>query len=66
MFESLQDGLGSALKTLRGQGKLSESISTPSVRIWIPCRAPGTVPLTYGTTVTAPYYPKRSSKKYAY
>ncbi len=25
MFESLQDGLGSALKTLRGQGKLSES-----------------------------------------
>jgi len=25
MFEALQDGLGSALKTLRGQGKLSES-----------------------------------------
>ena len=25
MFEALQDGLGSALKSLRGQGKLSES-----------------------------------------
>ncbi len=25
MFEALQDGLGSALKTLRGQGKLTES-----------------------------------------
>ena len=25
MFEALQDGLNSALKTLRGQGKLSES-----------------------------------------
>jgi len=33
MFESLQDGLGSALKTLRGRGKLTESNMRDGLRL---------------------------------